>query len=112
VSVRVGIELSLRAEPLRVDVAEGDDISQFGHVVGVARPLAADADAGEVQPIVRGQERTARPASLDENAKSGQGGGLEEMATMDAVTHLETLLEGLRTLRASSNPTVLPYGRA
>ena len=52
VRLRVGKRLGLLPEALAIDVAKGHDVAQPADVVGVARPLAADADAREPQPVI------------------------------------------------------------
>ncbi len=71
-------------ERVLVDVADGDDVAEAGGVARVAVALAAHADAGEVDPLVRrlalcesvfcGRGAEAR------GADAGDSGGADELA--------------------------------
>ena len=76
--------LGLLVEGIIVDVADRDDVAVALDLLGIAGPFAADADAGELQPLVGrlagGSGIGPRAASADESAQSDHSRGLDEIA--------------------------------
>src|SRR5262249_302468 len=103
----------LLVEVVVVDVAHGDDVAELGDVVGVAVPLAADADAGAVE-LLLGRLAVGRPggaAGGPEADAGGQGRGfLQELTTVLLTTHGEDSLCWRRKLRGSRGRRRVPAG--
>ncbi len=70
-----------------VDVAEGDDLAVLAGVVGVALPLAADADAGEPDLLARRFLTAEGRASEDRAGHARHRGLAEEVATIRIMDH-------------------------
>ena len=75
------LRLTLAFERAAVDVADRDHVAKQGGVVGVAAPLSADADAGDVHPLVGGVAPGRPRAGGDEVADPGEGRCFKKRAT-------------------------------
>ena len=80
------------SEAVVVDVADGDDVAEVAGLVDVAGALAADADAGDVQPLVGLLDLQflgpGHPAGHPE-PDAGQGRVLEEVTAIGAKSHMD-----------------------
>src|SRR5207302_1085247 len=71
-----------------VDVAKSDDFSQPARLIDVAAPLAADADAGELQRFVRLSARAqGRIGGRGEEVAQAGGPNPQKRPTVDVRVH-------------------------
>ena len=108
--------LGLLVERPLVDVAEGDDLAELARLVDVAAPLAADADAGELQRLVRlPAGPLGRGGRGGEEVAEARGAGPQEGPTVQIRIHqsaLQRRVDEVTTILENSwnaGPATTPY---
>ena len=79
--------LGFLAQPPGVDVAQGHDIRELRDLIRVTRSLAADADAGDVDLLVRGPAQRPRRAATDPKPGGGRRTGAQKTTTTRTAAH-------------------------
>ena len=77
----------LGVQPVVVDVTQRDDVAEAAGVLGITQPFAANADAGDVQFFIGRPAVGPHQPPGDPEAKPGQAGLLEELATIALAAH-------------------------
>src|SRR5215211_50285 len=84
---RIGPADGGRVQILLVDIADGDDIAGAPGVLRIARPFAANADAGELNLLIGCPAFARGNAAQGPIAGADHGGSLEEAATVTSAWH-------------------------
>jgi hypothetical protein len=71
-----------------IDVAEGDDVAVIAGLVAIAVPLAADADAGDVEFLVGRFALGPGETASHPKTEAGQGGIADEVAARSSWFHV------------------------